>query len=200
MPCVLVDVANLAAAVEQALTAPKAADGRRIFVNDDSEADWDDVVESLLPLADGRPRPPSITRDDARQVVARLARTSSLAQGLRRIAAVPQVRGIVKQTPALSRWYRRLRSMGSWLPEGVRNRFARRRAPGPSVADPLAPFTSRLIGHQLRGVRHSCRRAGELLGYRPPIPFGESMAIFRDWYRAYHGYEGPDWALLRELY
>jgi hypothetical protein len=75
---------------------------------------------------------------------------------------------------------------------------------GPRIAasaspSPLPPL-SRLVGHQLRGVRHRCDLARNRLGYRPELTFAESMATFRRWYESYCGFGGEEWRLLSHLH
>jgi nucleoside-diphosphate-sugar epimerase len=195
--CVLVDVVNLAAAIELAFDRG-SGDGQRIFINDDEPTTWRDVVDGLRPIVGDAPAVQSIGEDDARKFVAGERDSYSVSQAMRRIAGLAEIKQIVKQTPTLLRWARRCVRWSKYGPKSVQ-RMLESGPRGSNTKVQTAPL-SRLVAHQLRGVRHRCDRARQELGYRPEVSFAESMATFCRWYEAYCGYGGDEWRLLSELY
>ncbi|MEX2185529.1 MAG: NAD-dependent epimerase/dehydratase family protein [Pirellulales bacterium] len=193
--CVLVDVVNLAAAIELAFDHG-AGEGQRIFINDDEETTWRDVVDALLPLVPDAPLVASISEDEARRFVSRQREGYSVAQAARRIAGLAELKRIVKQTPTLLRWARRCRDWSKYGPK----RMQRRSGSGSAESTSQSPPLSRLAGQQMRGVRHRCDLARSQLGYRPELTFADSMATFRRWYEAYCGFGGEEGRLLWQLH
>lgn len=193
-PCVLVDAANLAAAIELAFDK-SSADGQRMFITDDEATTWRDVVDGLSPLADEGTAIGAITADDARRIVNTSHRGQTIRQAVGRMVALPEVKRILKGTPAIVRWARRGRRLSGWLPLG-RGGKAPSRA---SRSGDGSAWSERLLAHQLRGVRHLCDRARSELGYAPEFSFAQSMENFRQWYAEYFGFGGDDWPLLAEL-
>ncbi len=196
-PCVLVDVVNLAAAIELAFERGPV-DGRRMFVNDDDRTNWRDVIDALLPIVPDAPPIESIGEEQARRFVASQREGHSIAQAARRIAGLAELKRIVKQTPTLLRWARRCKTWSKYGPKPIQRALGG--GTRGTLGTPPAPSLSRLVGHQLRGVRHRCDLARRELGYRPEVTFADSMATFRRWYEAYCGFGGDEWRLLSELY
>lgn len=196
-PCVLVDVVNLAAAIELAFERG-AADGRRMFINDDEPTTWRDVVDALWPIVGDAPPVGSIGVEEARRFVATQRDGYTLAQAARRIAGLGELKRVVKETPTLLRWARRCKQWSKYGPRRLRQVFEGG-SRGASAAT-ASPAWSRLVAHQLRGVRHRCDRARQELGYRPELTFAQGMAEFRRWYATYCGFGGDEWRLLQELY
>jgi hypothetical protein len=56
-----------------------------------------------------------------------------------------------------------------------------------------------LLARQLRGVWHSGARAKAVLGYTPLLTFEASLARFRSWYAAMHGWNSSHADLLAHL-
>jgi nucleoside-diphosphate-sugar epimerase len=195
--CVLVDVVNFAAAIELAFDRG-SGDGQRIFINDDEPTTWRDVVDGLWPIVGDAPVVGTIAEDDARKFVSSQRDGYSVSQAMRKIAGISEIKRIVKQTPTLLRWARRCKRWSKYGPSSLRNVIEG--GPRSAGVSSAAPSLSRLVGHQLRGVRHRCDRARQELGYRPEITFAESMASFCRWYEAYCGFGGDEWRLLSELY
>jgi len=202
-PCNLVDVVNLASAVENALTCDHP-DGKRIFVIDDEPITWRDLVDGLMPLADGAAVPSSISTEEAQEVVRRQREREalSLLGVVRQILGLPQTRDIARGSPFLVRSYGRIRRITQWLPRGMAGRLTALMEGRSRIAKVYSGpvWSPKLCAHQLRKVRHSSDRARKQLGYTSPIRFSQSMAIFRQWYEVYHGYGSADWLLLRNLY
>lgn len=202
-PCNLVDVVNLAAAVENALTCDHP-DGKRIFVIDDGPITWRDLVDGLMPLADGAAAPPSISIEEAQAIIRRQREREvlSLLGVVRQILGLPQTRDMARGNPFLVRSYGRIRRVTQWLPRGTAGRLTALMEGRSRIAKAYSGpvWSSKLCTHQLRKVRHSSDRARKQLGYTPPISFSQSMAIFRRWYEVCHGYGSADWSLLRKLY
>jgi hypothetical protein len=111
------------------------------------------------------------------------------------------VRAALRKDPLWERVDKAFRGVVAGLPAALEDRV-RLGVEGPArvaKAGGASPLTSHLNGQQLRGVRHSCQRAREVLGYRPLLTFEESMRVYRDWYRRMLGHGSPEWELVREL-
>jgi len=195
----LVDVQNLAQAIELALFCA-TADAQRVFVNDDAGTTWRQFASPLADLA-GRPKPPSISRDEASHWLgAAKTAPSTLRRRMKRLVASNQVRTILQEDPLITKLFQLTKSGMGFLPPSARERLdgilrpPKRRRPH-AAAHP--PYDERLCRLQLRGLRHACDRAREVLGYRPEVSFARSMEAFQAWYRATHGW-GADYAPLFE--
>ena len=204
-PVVLGDVANIAHALELGLHCEEA-DGKRIFINDGGEGTWGDVVRALAPLA-GRTDPiPSISRDEAMDIVSGGGQGGVKAHlgTLRRIAGLETVKDIVKQNPDLTREFRSLRARYEGLPGWAAKPLTSLLKGGgggaaPKPTGPRPNYDARFLQHQLRGVRHRIDKAQRVLGYEPPYDLEASMTAFTAWYRTVQGYDEPGWDLFQEL-
>jgi len=195
----LVDVQNLAQAIELALSCA-TADAQRLFVNDDAGTTWRQFTSPLVDLA-GRPKPlPSISRDEASGWLGSVKTApSTLGRRMKRLIASHQVRTILQEDPLITKLFQLTRSGIRFLPGSARERLdgilrppKRRR---PRAVHPA--FDERLCRLQLRGLRHACDRAREVLGYRPEVSFAGSMEAFQAWYRTTNGW-GAEYAPLFE--
>ena len=199
-PINLVDVRNVAAALERALVCEQA-DGQRMFVTDGGAVTWQDLVGELAPLADELPPLPTLSLE---QAAASLREEGLLAAARRtagRILQLEEVKTIVKSEEELAKAYRRVGARFRALPSWLQHRLlalTRPRGRRPA-SGPQATHSARLVQHQLRGVRHSIARAEAVLGYAPAYDFKASMASYRAWYAEMHGHGGRFWDLYRQL-
>lgn len=203
LPVVLVDVENVAAALELALDS-QIDDGRRIFINDGERTTWRDLIDELMPLAEGAREPQEIGRAEAERWHD-LERSTGLGEGLRAstrlardILQLDEVRALIKQEELFAASYHRLVAAFPTLATRLKSSPLAQAEPR---TDPDADRADSIyVRHQLRNVMHSIDRAREYLGYAPVIDFPTSMERYRSWYRNTHGYGGSMWPLLRELY
>ena len=201
LPCSLVDVQNLAQAIEAALGS-EIADGRRLFVTDGDTRTWRELVARLAPLAPGAPPPPLLTREEAQRFTAGPVRRASLAGSLRSLATIalgPEARRILAADPLLGPAYR---SVTEAVPEGVKRLLRSRRGGAPEAARsgaPAARFDKHLLGVQLRAVRHASEAAREALRFQPALDFDGSIEATLAWYRVTHGFGTPSWEALQAL-
>ncbi|MCC7486343.1 MAG: NAD(P)-dependent oxidoreductase [Burkholderiales bacterium] len=199
-PCNVVDVRNLARAIELALERGPA-DGRRLFVTDDHATTWADMVEGLRSLPGAGVELPAIARDElARLAAGPPAPRASLGRALVHLAS-SDVRQALRKDPLWARVDAALRSgvrlLGRDLEAGMRIAVE-----GPvrvARASGAPALDVRLTAQQLRGVVHSCERAKRELGYAPPYSLQQSLAAFRRSYCALHGLDSPVGDLLRAL-
>jgi nucleoside-diphosphate-sugar epimerase len=199
-PCNLVDVTNLTAAIELALTEGPA-DGARLFVTDDENTSWRAVVDALAPLAGLEGAIPVIEREQLLRMASETGVSRiSLLKSLKHLIS-SDVRQALRKDPLWNRIDTALRHgvtrMGKSIEQSLRLSIE-----GPTnVAEVSAGTTinARLCRQQLRGVAHSCELAKSRLGYRPFYTVAESMEAFRAWYRYYHGMDSNAWQLLRQL-
>jgi nucleoside-diphosphate-sugar epimerase len=199
-PINLIDVRNVAAALEQALVCEQA-DGQRMFVTDGGDATWQDLVDELAPLADECPPWPTISRGQAAALAGEEGLLAATRRAAGRILRLEEVKTIVKSEEALAKAYRRVGDRFRTLPSWVQHRLLsltepRRQRPSTGLQ---ANHSARLVQHQLRGVRHSIARAEAVLGYAPAYDFKASMASYRAWYAEMHGHGGRFWDLYRQL-
>lgn len=199
-PINLIDTRNVAAALERALVCPRT-DGQRMFVTDGGEVTWRRLVDELMPLADGSPPLPTISREQAMTMTRQEGLLAAARRTTTRILQLEEVKTIVKSEEALAKAYRRLgdrfRASPDWLQRqllSLTGMYGRHASVGSQ-----ASYSARLVLHQLRGVRHSTARANAVLGATSAYDFGASMASYRDWYRKMYGHGGPFWDLYRQL-
>lgn len=200
MPCVLVDVANLCHAIRLALDTDKA-DGKRIFVTDGEDVTWKMLTDELMPLADREGPLAELSREQAERI-ARGAPAPKLSvfRALKHLVG-SDVRAALRKDPLLQKVDVSMRGLVAKLPGSLEDRV-RLGVEGPtkvSKAGGASDLTSHLNGQQLRGVKHSCARAREVLGYEPLHTFAESMRIYRAWYGRMLGHGTPEWDLVKEL-
>jgi nucleoside-diphosphate-sugar epimerase len=200
-PCNLVDVQNLAKAIDLALFCEKA-EGTRIFVTDGEETTWRQVAHSLRPLVDGALPLPLISRDEVNRMLTPSKKPQfSILSSVEHLISNPEVRSVLKHNPLLAKVAGVIRSTSRLLPkkfeDHLRILLSPRLAASMIEAKPI--YDKRLCALQMRGVHHSCDRAKEILGYSADYSFAESMAAFRSWYEVTHGWNSDSWALLREL-
>lgn len=200
-PVNLVDARNVAVALERALVCSRA-DGRRMFVTDGGEPTWRDLVDALMPLAEPCSPLPSITRQQAAALTAEESLFAATKRAAIRITQLDEVKKIIKSEKAVADTYRRLAARVQTSPRWLQHRlmaFAGPGRPATAGASSQPTYSSRLILHQLRGVRHSIDLARTELGYVPAYDFEASMASYRTWYATMYGYAGPFWDLYRRL-
>ncbi|MDH3686755.1 MAG: NAD-dependent epimerase/dehydratase family protein [Myxococcales bacterium] len=200
LPCSLIDVQNLAIALESALVCERA-DGRRLLVTDDDTRTWGDLVGALRALSDDPPAPPTLSRDEATRLTAQVEPRASFGASLRTLGSIltgPATRRALADDPLIGRAY--ALASGA-VPESLKRRIpGRRPAANPAArASATTAFDRHLLEVQLRAIRHDCKDAREQLGYRPALDFDGSMRAFASWYRATHGFGTDSWAALRQL-
>jgi nucleoside-diphosphate-sugar epimerase len=202
LPCELVDVENLVHAIRLALDAPRAADGRRIFVTDVHPLSWRTLTERLIPLVDGEVSVPSIPGKDARRLLPEVpGRTGSLGRALRHLLS-SEVRAALRKDPWFAATEARAKAALRRLAPSIARRLADRAAAAsgtPTIRSGLRR-DARLLAQQLRGVRYSTARARHLLAYEPLVGFDDSFRAFERWYHAVVGWQDESWPLVRELY
>jgi len=199
-PCVAVDVANLAAAVELSLTEG-VADGGRYFVTNDDDLNWDQIIAEMSPLSDAG-EIPLIEADWLRSVLP--DDNPPKLSPLRTVKHIfsDEVRHALRQDPLLARVERSLRNSVDHLPE--RAFMALQHAVSGTIHVPTVSRTLhlnlRLCGQQLRDVRHSCDRAKAELGYAPEISQSRSFQSFGDWFKYSNGRLSEWWPLLKQMH
>jgi nucleoside-diphosphate-sugar epimerase len=191
-PCNVVDVCNLAHAIELAL-APGPSDGRRLFITDDQPTTWREVLAGLLPMLDG----PVAIREISSEELLRLRdaptkRTPSFRRSLLHLIS-SDVRHALRKDPLWARVdtavRRSARILGKEFDAKVRLSLEGPAAIPRRIAGPALDV--RLCAQQLRTVTHSCARAKEQLGYQPLYSLDQSMAAFRRCYAELHGWTSP---------
>lgn len=199
-PCSLVDVSNLAYAIDLALDGG-TQDGRRMFVTDAECTDWRSLISHLLPVAQARQPVPTISRQQLAALGAGAgSRPVSVMRSITHLVS-SDVRAALRRDPLWAKLDTGLRRAVHRMGKSVEDRVR------VSVEGPLRAvkaergmrFDAALCRQQLRGVRHSCALAKECLGYEPLHTTAESMEAFRAWYRYSHGMDTAAWRLIREL-
>ena len=198
-PCNVVDVHNLCHAIELALDRGPT-DGQRLFITDDYEIAWRDLIDALLRLVGEEIEISSISRHDLLRLSAERPRSAlSLRQSLLHLIS-SDVRAALRKDPLWARVDVALRKAVSLLGTDMENRLRlateRQPIPRPAVT-PARSLNLLLCAQQLRSVRHECTRAKHLLGYRPMYSFESSMRSFRRWYSTLHGWNTPMASLLK---
>lgn len=200
-PCNLVDVDNLAVAIELVLDKG-SSDPQRIFITDGEATSWRDVIDGLMPLTGRSDELPTIAREGlmTAQIEAPAAR-ASLLRSLKHLVS-SDVRAALRKDPIWASADGLIRRSAAALGPGMEDRL-RLSIEGPLPVHRTSNAGSinlRLSSQQLRNVRHSCARAQKVLGYRPLYSFAQSMDAYRKWYRTLHRMDGPEWSILKELY
>jgi len=202
-PCNLIDVRNLCHAMELALeTEGEAVDGARMFVTDGEQVSWKDVVTELLDLS-GAGEVRHIERAELLRLAGRDTPQAapSIGASIRHLVS-SDVRAALRKDPLLAKLDRTARTAVTKLGRGMETKL-RLGIEGPtpvSRPEPYAKLAVGLCAQQLREVWHRNDRAGRLLGFKPPVSFGRSMADFRAWYRSMHGMDTAFWSISRHLY
>ena len=199
-PCELVDVHNLAHAIQLALNA-RGTDAGRIFVTDGSETTWADVAEALAPLADLEGRMPSIDLEAARRIsAASLPPRPTIMRTLKHLGSADLL-GALRKDPLLASAEKSAKAAIKRVPSlerSLRQRFEKK--PNFAARARSAVWSERLVSQQLRNVRYSQSRATALLGYQPIVSADQSMQAFRAWYGDLYGWNDTAWPLIRHLY
>jgi nucleoside-diphosphate-sugar epimerase len=199
-PCNLVDVSNLAYAIEIALDNG-TADGKRMFITDDEKITWHDVIKSLIPVAECI-EPVGVTREELRPLHGTNGKSSfSVMRSLKHVVS-REVRAALRKDPFWAKLEEGLSQGVTRLGKVVEERLRLSIAGPPAITKPngTPPYNMHLSAQQLRGVRHDCDLAKQELGYKPVYTFAASMAAFSAWYRSQHGMDTGDWDLLKLLY
>jgi nucleoside-diphosphate-sugar epimerase len=198
--CNLVDVSNLAHAIELALDKG-TADGKRMFVTDDEETTWRDVIEGLTSVADLTEPVPVITCEQLLRLRTDESKPSiSLAQSLKYLIS-SDVRATMRKDPLWAKVEQALLRGVTRLGKGVEGQVRL------SISGPLPipkvnggpQYNVPLCLQQLRDVRHASDLAKQELGYQPLHTFAASMRAFCAWYRSQHGMDTGSWDLLKQL-
>lgn len=194
----VVDVDNLAHAIELALAVPKV-DAKRIFVTDGERLTWRDLADALMPLAE-RTSPLADLPAELFAAQPRPAAKTSLWRSAKHLVS-SDVREALRRDPLLARLDRRLRRLAGLA--GARIEDALRLSiEGPLKVMKVADrnhYASRYNAMQLRKVTHRIDRARAVLGYAPVLDFSASMARFRAWYEGSHGFGADFWPLARTV-
>ena len=179
-PCVLVDVSNLAFAIELVLDKG-GSEATRYFVTDDSRTTWQNVIEGLAPLNSNAELPPEISRGEL-EAAGRSANRPQQASPLHAIMHLvsSDVRAALRKDPLWLKADQLVRRTVAALGNRVEDKLRL------SIEGPLHPpdraheqqYDVRLSAQQLRNVFHSCDRARRELGYHPLVSFTESMSAF----------------------
>jgi nucleoside-diphosphate-sugar epimerase len=200
-PCNLVDVSNLAHAIELALDRG-TANGQRMFVTDDEETTWRDVIEGLAPVAECTDPVPVITHEELLRLrKANSTPSISVVQSLKHLVS-RDVRVALRQDPLWTKVEQVLGQSVTRLGKAVEERLRLSIAGPPPVpkVNRGPQYNMHVCLQQLRGVRHACDLAKQELGYKPLYTFAASMRAFCAWYRSQHGMDTGSWDLLRQLY
>ncbi len=200
--CNLVDVANLAEAITLGLDhcTPQSP---RLFITDDEDLDWKDVIDAVFPLCGDAPPPRPIDRDDLlrlREAFTAKPRGNAFASLKHLISS--DVREALRKDPYWARLDGMLRKGIAKLGPTIEDKM-RLTVEGPlrvAKAAPAQGLNVPLSIQQLRGVRHSCAKAKAMLGYKPRYSFAESMEAYRAWYRSITGQNSAYWPLTRYLW
>lgn len=195
----VVDVDNLAYAIERALAVEKG-DGKRIFISDGPGLTWKDLTDALLPLAELDRALASIEASAIAPPPAAPKPRASLWRSMKHLVS-SDIREALRKDPLLAKLDQRVRKLAAAGGKSVEDRL-RLSIEGPrkvAMVHDVNPYASRYNAMQLRGVWHRIDRAREVLGYEPPLSFAESMARFRLWYGAMHGFGEEYWPLVRTL-
>jgi len=201
-PCALVDVRNLATAVECALRSDPVEG--RVFVLDDRIPTWRELSEALWPLARVEGDLPQISTGELARVERRAGLSFAAPIHTLRFLGSRHARATLRQDPllaagerVLARGARRLALrtlLGALVPS--RHSAPRRAGATPTTRSRLDPLQ---IARQQRGVWHSGARSEQVLGYTPTISVEESLSDFVRWYRSERGWDTEFGDLVREL-
>jgi nucleoside-diphosphate-sugar epimerase len=199
-PCVLVDVCNLAHAIELSLDRGSNAP-RRLFVTDDEPVTWGMLVAELQEIG-GIASIRSISQTQLRALRAHGAapvHVSPIASMKHLMSG--EVRQVLRRDPLLARIDAALRGIPAMLGTRVEERLRLAIGGTPPIPrlDEDADLNLALTSQQLRGVRHSPAAARQEIGYSPLHSFSASMRAFGRWYRRHTGRDSSHWPLLARL-
>lgn len=200
-PCNLVDVSNLAYAIELALDKG-TANGQRMFVTDDEETTWRDVIEGLTPVTELTDPVPVITREELLRLrMANSQPSISVIQSLKHLIS-RDVREALRHDPLWAKVEQALGQSVTRLGKAAEERLRLSIAGHPPIPKVHCgpQYNMHVCLQQLRGVRHACDLVKQELGYKPPYTFAASMRAFCAWYRSQHGMDTGRWDLLKQLY
>lgn len=197
-PLAVVDVRNLAKAVDLALLLEEGIP-ERIFVLDEENVTWADLLCGLSPILEQYGRLPQLTRS---QALAALEEPDvppiSLRGTLRRLTS-PEMRAVLSSDPLYIRVRAMLRKV-RWAVRKTPSRPGRLLVKSQESVSPPAPKYDKLfLSRQLRGVCHRLDKARATLGYEADLSFATSTRDYVDWWKAIHGGNSPFSDLLREL-
>jgi nucleoside-diphosphate-sugar epimerase len=202
-PVNLVDVANLAHAIELALEKGPSR-GERLFITDDDAVDWRTLVHGVARIvAPGnahRGLPAIDAATLARLKAGMAAPKPSLVGSLKHLVS-SDVREALRADPLIASIEDFAKSAVTKSGGAVEARL-RGVAVGPVSIRKTGQWDRLNVGlaaQQLRGVRHSNQAARDLLGYFPVCSFEQSMAAYARWFRVSQGMETEAWPLLRQL-
>lgn len=198
----IVDVNNLSACILCALHS-EVADGCRLFACEPADVTWRDLYEELAPVLRDHTQIPSMSSAQFRAGEAPAGAGSKKKRGvggaLKHLAS-DEVRTALRQNPMWASIEKTakggIRFMGKRVEGRLRDTFN-----GPikvATTQPEELMDWKLVGQQLRGVKHDPARCQRELGFAPPLTFEQSMQSFREWYGEHFDLESAEWKLLGE--
>lgn len=199
-PCNVVDVNNLAYAIELALERG-TPDGRRLFVTDGEPTTWRELLCELGPLPGGSSPLPEIDRQRLAALRDSLRKPPiRLTKSFKHLLS-SDVRRALRQDPLWERFDEILRSAVAQMGTAVEEKL-RLSIEGFTVVNEKKPIQINvpLCAQQLRDVIHQCEKAKNEIGYKPLHSFAQSMAAFRRWYIQHHGLDTTYRDLILELH
>lgn len=200
--CCAVDLANLVHAIVVALDAD-VDDGERLFITDGEDTTWGQIVERLVPLAINAPVVQTISQEQLRAKMPAPEKNSlSLLNAIKHLFS-SDVRLALRHDPLIAAVDTGLRGavagLGTRVEDKMRH-FIAGPIQVPARSEPGPVPDLQLSLQQLRGIRHSCERARERLGYRPIVSCDEGLQAFSRWYRELRGFDSDISDLSRHLY
>ena len=194
-----IDVENLVHAIMLGLET-EHPDAKRIFVSDGEDLVWKDLADALMPLAERAGPLPSVAAREVTPVTVAVPAPGSVWKSFKHLAS-SDVREAVRKDPRWARVDKGIRNLVARTGSKMEDRL-RHSIEGPvkvsKVPDSNA-YSSRYMTVQLRGIRHRLDRARDVLGYRPPLSFQESMRRYRDWHSQMYGFDQPFRPLARAI-
>ncbi len=198
LPCPLVDVGNLVQAIRLALDTD-LADGRRMFVCDQTTATWHDVITALARVVGVSDEIQSVSTSDASQMVqSQDSPRGSMKNSIKHLLS-SDMRKSLRRDPYIGSAEKFAVGWAKRLPTAMQSRFRDNdHEITPAVTSKQA-VSVRLLGQQLRNVSYSSSAANELLGYQPGIDFTSSIDRFEQWAVLHWGLGSSSYQLLSEL-
>jgi hypothetical protein len=173
-----------------------------MFVTDDEETTWHDVIQGLVPVAECADSIPLITREELSRLRMSNGKSSlSLMRSLKHLVS-SDVRAALREDPLWAKLEEAFGQSVTRLGKNAEERLRSAIAGPPRIAktNGTPHYNLHLSLQQLRGVRHGCDLAKQELGYKPLYTFAASMRAFCAWYRSQHGMDTGSWDLLKLLY